>query len=527
MGQLLDREAKSMRLPQLEITFGQSPSIHYARAVRLAQGLAGYRVTGKGKDITHSLALTTPLEDDTTWEQLRQLMRLVSAWRSASVRVAGQVTGFWTLSGRLKQVKACYAQKLQQGAGDEYCSGKRTPTAEAAHFGCRFAKGVSRRLPVLGQRPNSWIDYGSLAPGLEAFRVDQQAIFTVLERQTRTEACVFCPAFSWKRVRAEVDDLPEVIDLGGESPFEVRYAESNPKKALGIQRKYARELDEAGLWLGSDHREREAEPSGVRSVPNVRYADIAGQDTALQALQSVVQLPLTQAAYFEALGVVPHSGIVLYGPPGNGKTLLAKAVATESNAQLEIISGPEILSRWVGQSEEHLRRVFARARQFAPSIVLLDELDSIAPRRERASQHHDVQLLSQLLVLLDGLETRGRVAVVATTNRLEAIDPALLRPGRFDYHIEMPRPDQDGRAAILRLGLGKLKTRRSLRVEEWVAPTEGFSGAELAALCREAGMQAIQRGLAHSIAARRLVVTRQDVCRALAGLRAKRVADQP
>jgi transitional endoplasmic reticulum ATPase len=228
---------------------------------------------------------------------------------------------------------------------------------------------------------------------------------------------------------------------------------------------------------------------------------------------------LTHAAYFEALGVVPHSGIVLYGPPGNGKTLLAKAVATESNAHLEIISGPEILSRWVGQSEENLRRVFARARRFAPSIVLLDELDSIAPRRERSSQHHEVQLLSQLLVLLDGLEARGRVAVVATTNRLELIDPALLRPGRFDYHIEVPRPDQEGRAAILRLGLGKLKTRRTLRAEEWVPRTEGFSGAELAALCREAGMQAIQRGLARSITPRRLVVTRQDVGRALTALR--------
>src|SRR5262249_28311523 len=142
------------------------------------------------------------------------------------------------------------------------------------------------------------------------------------------------------------------------------------------------------------------------------------------------------------------------------------AVATESNAHLEIVSGPEILSRWVGQSEENLRRVFERARQFAPSVVLIDELDSLAPRRGRLSQHHEVQLLSQLLVLLDGLEARGRVAVVATTNRLEAIDAALLRPGRFDYHIEVPRPDRAGRAAILRLSLDKLKRRRVFRIDE-------------------------------------------------------------
>ena len=179
-------------------------------------------------------------------------------------------------------------------------------------------------------------------------------------------------------------------------------------------------------------------------MPNVRYADIAGQDQALAALRQIVQLPLTHADYFAALRVEPQAGILLYGPPGNGKTLLAKAVATESQAHLEIISGPEILSKWVGESEAQLRQIFARCRQWAPSVLLIDEIDCLAPRREGMSQQYNVQLIAQLLVLLDGLEARGRVAVVAATNRLEALDPAICRPGRFDYHIEVPLPDRSG-----------------------------------------------------------------------------------
>jgi transitional endoplasmic reticulum ATPase len=511
-----------MRMP-LKISFGRSTSMHYARAVRLAESIVGYKRDGDGNDIVHRVAVAVPLADESTWDRLNRLMQLVSGWRSTQITVGGQPMSYWAMSARVAQIKACYAKKVQHEAGDDYCSGKNGPATEATHFGCRFCKGVSRHVRQPGYAGASWIQFGTLAPGRDLFHVDKKGILRALETQARQQVCGFCPAFSWKRLRSDVAELPDRIELGTQSKFEVKFSEINPNKILGIKPKPA--SDDADVVHRSSLaivRERN-EPPPPRNIPGVRYADIAGQDAALEQIKNVVQLPLTHPEYFEALGVRPQGGVLLYGPPGNGKTLIAKAVATESQAHFEVINGPEILSKWVGQSEENLRRVFARARQFAPSVVLIDELDSLAPRRELMSQQHDVQVISQMLVLLDGLESRGRVVVLATTNRIAAIDPAVRRPGRFDYHVEIPPPDDAGRMAILRVHLRTLKTLPGVGLQDLVEETAGFSGAELAALCREAGLTAIKRGLAEGIPPDSLTVSSRDLCQALEALRLRRL----
>jgi transitional endoplasmic reticulum ATPase len=505
-----------MRIP-LEITFGKSPSAYYGQAVQWAQTFSGYQQTGAGQTLVHSVTVKVPLAHEATWEKVQYLLRLIHGWRSTRVTVAGYAVNYWQLTGRLDQVRSCYARKLQQGAGSDYCSGKQAPGDEATSFGCRLLRGVSRQI----HGRNSWIRFGALSAGRDSFRVHKATILRTIEHQTRADGCLFCPAFRWQSVRADVADLPGIIELGTDSLFEIKTSTINPKKTLGIQPK--KTADDLSLALRLEALAKTAsEPA--RNVPTVRYADIAGQDNALEQLKHVVELPLTHRAYFEALRVAPQSGVILYGPPGNGKTLLAKAVATESNAHFELISGPEILSKWVGESEANLRKLFARARQLAPSVVLIDELDSLAPRRDRVGQHHDVQVLSQLLVLLDGMEARGAMALVATTNRLEAIDSALCRPGRFDYHIEVPMPDYSGRLAILQVCLAKMKTRGDLSIEALAETTAGYSGAELAALCREAGLLAIRRGLACGLPAHQLAVSSLDLHHALAALSAKRFA---
>jgi transitional endoplasmic reticulum ATPase len=218
--------------------------------------------------------------------------------------------------------------------------------------------------------------------------------------------------------------------------------------------------------------------------------------------------------------------VILSGPPGNGKTLMAKAVATESDAHLELINGPEILSKWVGQSEENLRGVFERARALAPSIILIDELDAIAPQRAEMMQQHQITLISQMLVLLDGMEDRGRVIVIGTTNRLEAVDPAIKRPGRFDYHIQVPLPNEVGREAIIRLHFSKLRCARDIDVAQIVASTPGWSGAELNAVVTEAGLLAIKRGIRSGIAPAETFVTQAELDEAVAAVSAKREAKE-
>ena len=515
-----------MKMP-LEISFGKSGSSQFTRAVHLAASLPGYHVKGEGRDVSHHVAFEVALDNEARWETVESLLHMISGWRSASVKIDGRPMRPRKLLSSVAQIKACHGCKLKHAVGEHYCSGKNTPTGEAAYFGCRLCDGVSRRRHVFPNRGASWIDFGTLSSQRDSFHVDKPAIFQVLEQQARESVCVLCPAFTWERVHADVDDLPDTITLDDNSSFEVRLSQLNPGKALGIQLK-----NEDGFRDGSlFHRIHDPSPNEEnlqekRCVPKVRYADVAGQDKALAAIRQVVQLPLTHFEYFAALNVEPQAGILLYGPPGNGKTLLAKAVATECQAHLEIINGPEILSKWVGESEANLRAIFARCRQLAPSVLLIDEIDSLAPCREWLSQQHDVQIIAQLLVLLDGLEPRGRVAVVATTNRLEALDPALRRPGRFDYHIEVPLPDRTGRTAILRVHLKKMRLAKHVRIHRLVKETEGFSGAEIAGVCREAGTQAILRGLASGTLPSDVCVAQDDLYAALEAWRSKRARSE-
>ena len=186
-------------------------------------------------------------------------------------------------------------------------------------------------------------------------------------------------------------------------------------------------------------------------IPKVTYEDIGGLDEAIRQIREMVELPLKHPELFEKLGIEAPKGVLLHGPPGTGKTLLAKAVANETNANFYSLSGPEIMSKYYGESEENLRKIFKEAIENAPSIIFIDEVDSIAPKREEVTGEVERRVVAQLLALMDGLEERGKVVVIGATNRINAIDPALRRPGRFDREIEIGIPDKKGRKEILEI----------------------------------------------------------------------------
>ncbi|UHH24457.1 CDC48 family AAA ATPase [Halobacterium noricense] len=232
---------------------------------------------------------------------------------------------------------------------------------------------------------------------------------------------------------------------------------------------------------------------GGDSTPNVAYEDIGGLDRELEQIREMIELPMRHPELFQQLGIEPPKGVLLHGPPGTGKTLIAKAVANEIDAHFQTISGPEIMSKYYGESEEKLREVFDEAEENAPAIVFIDELDSIAPKRSETQGDVERRVVAQLLSLMDGLEERGDVTVIAATNRVDAIDPALRRGGRFDREIEIGVPDKEGRTEILQVHTRGMPLAEEIDIDAFAESTHGFVGADIESLAKEAAMNALRR----------------------------------
>jgi len=255
-----------------------------------------------------------------------------------------------------------------------------------------------------------------------------------------------------------------------------------------------------GAVIITDRTEIEVNPQAVElkemeNIPTVTYEDIGGLGDAISKVREMIELPLKHPELFDKLGVAPPKGVLLFGPPGTGKTLLAKAVATETNANFISINGPEIMSKWYGESEKHIRELFENAEKEAPSIIFIDEIDAIAPKREEVSGEVERRVVAQLLAQMDGLKSRGKVVVIAATNRVDALDPALRRGGRFDREIEIGVPDRQGRKEVLQIHTRAMPLSRDVNLNKLADITYGYVGADLEAICKEAAMSALRRVL--------------------------------
>jgi len=229
--------------------------------------------------------------------------------------------------------------------------------------------------------------------------------------------------------------------------------------------------------------------------PRVTYEEIGGMKEQIKRLREIVELPMRHPEVFARLGIEPHNGILMYGSPGCGKTLIAKALASESEANFFIINGPEIMNKYYGETEARLRDIFKEARESAPSIIFIDEIDAIAPKREEAFGDVEKRVVAQLLALMDGMSERGQVIVLGATNRSESLDPALRRPGRFDREIEIGVPNVEGRLEILQIHTRGMPLSEDINLQELAGRLHGYTGADIKALCREAAMKALRRCL--------------------------------
>jgi len=306
----------------------------------------------------------------------------------------------------------------------------------------------------------------------------------------------------------------DIISLGGtrrrrttmtESPFfedifsRMLEEASMPGLGFGNIRFVVAETNPKGSVLISDLTEIVLNPQAVEIkeevFPDVSYEDIGGLREEIKKIREMVELPLKYPEIFERLGIEAPKGVLLHGPPGTGKTLLAKAIANETNSHFTVINGPEIMSKFYGQSEENLRKIFEEAEKNAPAIVFIDEIDSLAPKREEVKGEVERRVVAQLLSLMDGLKSRGKVVVIAATNVPNILDPALRRPGRFDREIEIGVPDKKGRLKILKIHTRNMPLAKDINLEEIANITYGFVGADLAALAKESAMIVLRKVL--------------------------------
>ena len=286
--------------------------------------------------------------------------------------------------------------------------------------------------------------------------------------------------------KGDVVIVPGLTLMGGRLPFAVTVVQ--PKGIIQIQADTVIQVHEDPV------KEEELTTTGIA------YEDIGGLKEEIKKVREMIELPLKHPELFDALGIDPPKGVLLYGPPGTGKTLLAKAVANESGANFLSIQGPEIMNKYYGESEAHLRQKFEEAETNSPSIIFIDEIDSIASKRDETQGEVERRVVAQLLTLMDGLQSRGQVIVIAATNRPDAIDQALRRPGRFDREIEIGIPDRDGRKEVLQVHTRGMPIKRNKNgqwkeLNHFANITHGFVGADLAALAREAAMSALRRYL--------------------------------
>ena len=427
--------------PRLTITFARSSSPTFPLVRRRLDTLAplgSLSVTKdeKGREVCLELTVQRGLVENA--RRIASLLAIVQRWKTSEVALDGDVLGRQQLAlfmSKLDRVRLCWLRRKAKG---------KNACRRSCRLGCdAFRIEPSQDMGYTRSSEAPWFAVGRF-DGERVF-VDKQALRDQVAND-RNSGIRLCPFFDPGAVAAAIDGLPDtlaaddstwalVYDFEGKPAWIWPHGQIPPSNLSTSADGGHRGV---GVSFGFDLTGAAATsaPAGdqpaQRSVPPTRYSDVLGQNAAVEAARDLIELPLKHSDLFLRIGAKPIGhGIILAGPPGTGKTLLARAVAGECGAHIEIVNGPALMSKWVGETEAAIRAVFERAQKFAPAVILFDEIDSIAPSRSAESARHQVSVVAQLLVLLDGIEARGQIFVLATTNRPEHVDVALRRPGRF------------------------------------------------------------------------------------------------
>ncbi|MEW6307438.1 MAG: AAA family ATPase [Bacillota bacterium] len=461
---------------EIKVEFQRSSSAHFGEALSVAESEPSFAMRHGPNGTTYTVSYAAD-----ALPRLRALLSVAANWRSLRLTVGGESVNL----RRLYAFLDCYERGACSADPQGYCTGRGI---HATGVGAVKQLFPCRRLPVSEGNHLGWFQYGRISKE-KVFIVDKAKLREAVGDYLKRSLAWHCPLLDRNRLEDILVNLPERIDPRLDGNWVYKHGWHNGRyQVVGVEKRQR----EATPVSATPSAGAARIPDGQRDVPTVRYADVGGLDGELRRLREAIELPLKYPEMFERLGIRAHKGALLYGPPGTGKTLLAKALASECQANFILVNGPEIISQWHGQSEANLRALFAEAKETAPSVVLFDELDSIAPDRANVTHNFEAVTVSQLLSCMDGLEDRGQVVVIGTTNRVDNVDPAVKRPGRLDFLLEISPPGEEQRLAILKIHARAMPLAADVNLPALAKATDRFVGADLAALCREAGLECIR-----------------------------------
>lgn len=481
---------------EIELRIPKTSSSNLAKALAIARTFEAFTEPTQKR---HPYRLVVgPEELCSRHRDLEQLYTMARSWKGTQLRISGRHGDRNALRTALT-VFQCADQKASAVIPENFCQ----PKYEHG-WGCKRLTMIQEGRPRYLYEPDRgygyWFRFGSFTEDRTVWNVDKKKLLDALGREASSRHVDMCPHFDPSVVEERVNALPDSIEPGEGSAWDVQFEEKYDnstiqKVPIGIK---PREVDDhrgrdPSISLTTQAQEEE-EHERNRNIPEVSFDDIGGVDEIIGMVREVIELPLRHPALFRHLGIAPHKGILLYGPPGCGKTLIAKAIANEIQAHFVSIRGPELFTKWFGQSEENLRAVFAEARKFAPSVIFFDEIDAIAQKRssEECVRHQSV-FVNQLLSLMDGMETYENVCVIASTNRPELLDEAIVRPGRFDYTLEIKHPSVEGCRKIFEIHTREMPLAPCVDTDRITSQMRGFSGAEIAFAAREGAYNCLRR----------------------------------
>ena len=423
--------------------------------------------------------------------ELKHIMSTIRNWSKTEYYIDGKESTIGDIDN-VFTILNCEKSCDNEIVSDEFCYA-------GAGWGCNSLSSISLRKGYYSYRSTlCWYDIGCFEG--DTWIVDKERIMQILTNEATTKNLNLCKHFQIDKIEKTVESLPDKINVTEDGEWEYKYREApmgmQQTEIIGIKPKeqYSSYGGGFSISFGGNDDENDEKIDEEKNIPSTTFDDIGGIDSIVQQVREVIELPLIVPDLLSHYHIKPHKGILLYGPPGCGKTLIAKAIANEINAHFISVNGPEILNKYIGQSEENLRKIFEEAKRHSPSIIYFDEFDSISSTRDSDGNPHMATVVNQLLTLMDGIDENNQICAIASTNRIDMIDEAIKRPGRFDYVIEIQRPSPEGCKAIFRIHTAKMPVDNSFNKDSFVEKyLIGSSGAEIAFVASEAAYNSIRR----------------------------------